>query len=882
MSSSKKLSRSSDVPDRNEILTAVHEITNNDKIKSLIKTIDKGIEFEIRFGINDGSGRFISNLGYDVHRKIKKGLKSEGNWTTERSIVMTNTNSSSNYRHIKYFDDAWVPIRVEHNRKIAIDKYDNLEYGIRFSIAKDELLPDNYEPSVSDRTKNRFRYRYRKSILLDSNWRLDLSKTRSFESINTQDLIAWKDSLMEDENRPDEGIPGYQYEIELEYVGKVKNYDDIYNEMLVYIAKVYEHIYNSKQEIHKQIRLNIFMNIREKLSARHQSHFQSKPIDQISIKDIGNQVITMEMKHLSKIQTEEYSVTEKTDGERMLLYSVGGNVINFITGSNTLKTITPQKNTNLGTFLLDGEFVELDDVSIFYVFDVLISKNHDVTQMQFPKRQMMAEDIINNIVLPKNSKILITKKIFQEITQTTFFSKNKLVLEAKRDYDIDGLIYTPMKGNYFDPIYKWKMSHTVDFLVKKASGTKYNLYVKATKADLNANGWKFPKNYATFFPTIDQENAYHFPFPFITDNKNQDDEKWYTTEISDERVKALGIEDDIIVEFKWNASKEKWVAINTRPERTAIYKDPANKTFFGNSYMNAISIYRCIVNPLTEDMMTGKEPIPSAYWQTGNKELIRPMLKFHSYVKIRLYNDYCKNAESVLELGGGQSNDFKKWVNSGISHVTLIDPDPIAVEEGKDRTKDVSKPSITYIVADAAQGIKRLLEKNSTETSYDVIVANFSIHYFTITKEQIELLIKNVREVLLPGGFFVFTTFNGEKVFSDLEKSNPIILSNKNEKTLFSITKKYPESDKKLKHYGQMIDVFVESIGIPHEEGLMNLKYLIEKFCENDRFTLVENVSFADLMDNYQERDKLSVAEKRYSGYNNLVALRFNEENNTL
>jgi SAM-dependent methyltransferase len=298
--------------------------------------------------------------------------------------------------------------------------------------------------------------------------------------------------------------------------------------------------------------------------------------------------------------------------------------------------------------------------------------------------------------------------------------------------------------------------------------------------------------------------------------------------------------------------------------------------------MNAISIYRCIVNPLTEDMMTGKEPIPSAYWQTGNKELIRPMLKFHSYVKIRLYNDYCKNAESVLELGGGQSNDFKKWVNSGISHVTLIDPDPIAVEEGKDRTKDVSKPSITYIVADAAQGIKRLLEKNSTETSYDVIVANFSIHYFTITKEQIELLIKNVREVLLPGGFFVFTTFNGEKVFSDLEKSNPIILSNKNEKTLFSITKKYPESDKKLKHYGQMIDVFVESIGIPHEEGLMNLKYLIEKFCENDRFTLVENVSFADLMDNYQERDKLSVAEKRYSGYNNLVALRFNEENNTL
>ena len=382
----------------------------------------------------------------------------------------------------------------------------------------------------------------------------------------------------------------------------------------------------------------------------------------------------------------------------------------------------------------------------------------------------------------------------------------------------------------------------------------------------------FPKNYAELFPDIDLDKDYHFPAIFNPEKVPKKENLFGTAEISKKLFSDLELDDDSIVEFRWSTKRSIWVPIRARNERTELYKSETNKTYFGNAWFNALAIHRTIVFPITTKMMIGEEPIPENYWQVGDKELIRPMLRFHSYIKIQLYNEYAKGIPNLLELGGGQANDFKKWVKSKVESVVSIDLDPQAIQEGMERTRDVKGTDIKFIVADINQNLKPLLIKNNAATTFNSIISNFAVHYFTMNKTDIQQLIDNIKTLLKKNGYFVFTTFNGERVFAELAKTNPLILENENKQRLFQINAKYPPGDNKLKHYGQNIEVYVESIGKPHPEGLVNLKYIIDKFCENG-FDLIENTSFADIMDNYHGRGDMSVAERKFSGLYNLVAL---------
>jgi len=865
----------------------IQKILDDRPVSNLVKAIDANQEFEIRFGINDGSNSFVPNMGKEAYEKILKSIKKKtddikADWVHERSIVMYNTNTNSDYRFMKEYDDDWKCTNIVHMRKSLVDNYDNYNYGMRFSLAQEIKLDENEVSDLTDseKTKNYFRFRDRCSLDLDKYWRIDLSRTTFIDTMLEDDLRKWMKNLKEDQARLiDDRTMTYVYEIELEYMGKPRAYDNIMEEMGRHLTLIYGTIYSSRDLITKQIRINIFKMMKRVLQNKN-AYFHKKPIDAVSIKDISNQVITLEFKHIPIVQNNSYIATEKTDGERMLLY---GNKLTtyLLTGSNEIYMMPATKNSSTGEFILDGEYIEYPNGEcVLYIFDILIAGSKDVTQIQFPKRQKIAGDIVDGLAYSKDTKFTVVKKIFYEVNPTNFFIKNKNIIETKRKHEIDGIIYTPMSSNYFGNNYKWKMVHTADFVIRRRAKepTVYDLYIKMTRNDIaqqqrvSGAEIEFPKNYEKMFPNIDINRDNHFPMIFNPTN-NADGEKFGYTEIPDKKFRNLELEDDMVVEFRWSLNREKWIPIRPRHDRTDLYHDPLNKTYFGNSWMNVIAIYRTIMFPITTEMMIGVEPIPTTYWQVGDKKLIRPMLQFHSHLKIGLYNDYTKNADHILELGGGQANDFKKWQGSHIKNVTLIDLDPSAIQEGINRTKFVKDLQIKFIAADVNQDLTMLLKKNKAEVQYDSIVSNFSVHYFTTTKDDVTQLINNVLGLLKSGGYFIFTTFNGEKVFTELQKTNPLILKNKYDQRLFQIEAKYPSSDIKLKHYGQKVEVYVESIGKQHEEGLVNLKYLIEKFLQTDEMQLIENSSFVDRMDTYSSRNDMSPAEKKFSGMYNVVVL---------
>jgi SAM-dependent methyltransferase len=864
----------------------VSKIADDESIKDLLRSIGKGVEFEIRFGINDGTRAFVPNVGYDLYKKIQDFAKKKNKTNNinsindEISISMFNTNSNSDYRVNRYYSPSWDLLKVEKMKKKTLKKVDFDDYGIRFSLAYEEDLGEDYVEELEiDKIKNKFRFRKRESYMLNSQWRLDITISRMIETIKPSDVREWKDAIVADLAN-DTHRENFNYEIELEYIPNNKT-DSKQENLISALSDIYSIIVSSQSTINTQIRIGIFQQLKKIIT--NTTKFNYIPIDKMTIKDLSNQVITMEIKDLNTIMQKEYTVTEKTDGERMLLWINNNNGF-FITSANEIRKVH-MKNSVQGTFLLDGEFLSANSQSekmnqdLFLVFDALVSRGMNITNLQFPKRQKHAEDIIGTITLI-GGDLVIAKKIFYEITEETFFQKNKTVIDTPRNYDIDGLIYTPGTGTYFDPIYKWKMQHTIDFIIKKIHGTgsgsgsdwNVRLYLRATKGDFARNKWVVPDFYKKDFPNIDIDNAEVFPFPFMPE---KDSEKWYNTKISKKEVAKFEIEDNTIVEFYWTG--ENWKVYGTRPDRTAIYRLPNNTTFYGNAFLTGVSIYNAIIHPITERMIRGEEPIPQGYWRSGDKSLIKAMLLFHSNIKITLYTKYAKNAPAILELGGGHANDFKKWVKAGIQSVTLIDPDAEAIAEAKSRTRGIREMQIEYIIGSAAQNIPLLLEKNTTQNrKFNSIFANFSVHYFATNKEEIKLLIENVSEMLVPGGYFVCTTFAGDRVFDALAKNNPITINadSQKDKVLFSIEAKYQTSDKKFKHYGQKIEVFVESIGVKHEETLMNLQYFINKFCETEEFTLVENTPFENFLDTYEEKNTLTNAEKRYSLFNNAVVFK--------
>ena len=113
---------------------------------------------------------------------------------------------------------------------------------------------------------------------------------------------------------------------------------------------------------------------------------------------------------------------------------------------------------------------------------------------------------------------------------------------------------------------------------------------------------------------------------------------------------------------------------------------------------------------------------------------------------------------------------------------------------------------------------------------FNVGSIQFAIHYMFQSNENLHEFLRNVSDHIQVGGYFVGTTYDGERVFNylqRLEKGESKILMLKNKK-IWEIKKQYDvdvfePNDSSL---GYAIDVYQETINKYFREYLVNFKYL--------------------------------------------------------
>ena len=245
---------------------------------------------------------------------------------------------------------------------------------------------------------------------------------------------------------------------------------------------------------------------------------------------IGPSSFTLQLENIQPVVPEgsnvpnirnNYTVTDKADGERRLLYiAPNGRVYMIDTNMNVIFTGTVVEDKTLHDSLLDGEHIKYNKkgafVNLYAAFDVYYIHNKSTRELGFypvvadqeeskyrlPLLQKYVRDLKARSVMDKDEKqgkpnqgiekkspcnfVIKCKQFYASTESTSIFQGCATILSKVRDgsyeYNTDGLIFTPAltgvgsdRIGHAGPLYKitWEMSfkwkpadfNTIDFLV---------------------------------------------------------------------------------------------------------------------------------------------------------------------------------------------------------------------------------------------------------------------------------------------------------------------------------------------------------------------------------------------------------------------------------
>jgi len=250
-----------------------------------------------------------------------------------------------------------------------------------------------------------------------------------------------------------------------------------------------------------------------------------------------------------------YTVTEKADGMRKLLYiNKEGKIYLIDTNMNIQFTGAMTKNIDLFETLLDGEHILHNKkggfINLYAAFDVYIVNKKDIRSNSFIPSLEETTNISTKYRLPvlvniienlgaissfndKPSPIRIEYKKFHAANEdiSIFQQCNTIIDQEKQglfEYEIDGLIFTPAyygvgtdKANAAGPLYKTTWEHsfkwkppqfnTIDFLIstkKDVSDTK-DIISTVFQDGINVNSYEQLSQYKTLILRVGFDEKKH-------------------------------------------------------------------------------------------------------------------------------------------------------------------------------------------------------------------------------------------------------------------------------------------------------------------------------------------------------------------------------------
>ena len=541
-------------------------------------------------------------------------------------------------------------------------------------------------------------------------------------------------------------------------------------------------------------------------------------------------------------------------------------------------------------------------------------KINNVHEMPFKKRLEYIKIIVDNAneLLIDNEPFLFAKH-FIELTKDSYMLDIKTFYNDMlqiQNYSIDGLIIISKNDNYDNTLnYKWKPVITIDFVAKqcpndmlgilpyiiKPNKTLYLLFCGIRSIEYKQWGIERFKLYDQIFPNVcvnkyGKTNDSYIPIQFAPSADPYAYLFWSDNDALNDKVIELSYDNN------------EWIFLKVRHDRV---NDLNRKTYYGNNFKVAEQMWMNYKNPLTLDIVCSAFSTnnnignttdnklnlisnSNSYFKKESTEYVA-MRKFNNYVKKEIISSITQQIELkwVIELASGKGQDLQKYIDCGFQKILMTDIDIDALSEIINRKhkyisninsnnvhrntnkfkmkKENQEKTCTNACSKIYIKQLNLLDcyKKNTELIYNsqygvplegskLVVCNLALHYIIPNKLKSQNFVNFLNKILDTDGIFIFTSFNGEKIFKLLElNANSDGIWNKYNnagKLLYSIKKKYKGV---FTGSNQQIGVLLPfTDGEYYTENLININVLNAQL-EKKKIKLIANESFETYLDKF-------------------------------
>lgn len=364
-----------------------------------------------------------------------------------------------------------------------------------------------------------------------------------------------------------------------------------------------------------------------------------------------------------------YTVTEKADGERYLLYVHTDGMAYLINNTMDVKhTGLRATSQKLRSTIIDGELVTFDKrrddskTDLFLAFDMYFLDGQSVMGLPLvhkekPSRFGKMMDIFDEdlwVPVSRDDEPFVELRVKEHIHQegSRMFDACRTILQNANGYpyEIDGLVFTPANLGVFayypgkpakitdnvrwDRVFKWKPAeqNTIDFMIEKESTpyvdplTKKKYGVFKLFTGYNANQWEaisvmngLRMRYDRAYAEQLKETANVYKTRLFRPISQYEKGVEYAYVPYGELTLPVAmngdiVEDKSIVEFSYEPRAKghpsmRWKALRVREDKTRIFKRTGQLSKTANDLTVAMSIWRSIHAPVTSEMIMGLQPV---------------------------------------------------------------------------------------------------------------------------------------------------------------------------------------------------------------------------------------------------------------------------------
>ena len=885
----------------------------------------------------------INNL--DDINNIINNIKDRNNSIIYSMLVSKFMNKDNSVEMIEKIKDP--------KKKVSIDEYD-----IRIRLSEEKPINETIRKSLLNlETINKkilFRFKQRMSLILVDNTdykiSIDITEVKSHNNIN---ILLLQDSL---------------YEAEIDFTVKkastTKTKQDSITKLLTNeTIKLKKVIDNSYYIVDNKLKQEVVDNYLKLLNTK---------------KFYGMNVVSVESEHLVDNLITGYSITDKADGERYQLFIYNQNVYLLSSNFDIKDTNIKLKDKTYNNTILDGELITLkNNKLLFACFDILYYKNKDIREIPLLNDRIKSLDDVLKIINPgfkinnfngeytiknilefnnKNlntyldninkdisnnkSKYIISRKYYmltnglsdnEVYKYSSLLWNNYLNNSSKWNYELDGIIYTPLFQKYTNvvsqikhKIYKWKPAdlNTIDFYItfKKNEQTKQilNIYDNTNEED------EKNKNYRICYLHVgDIVNEIEKPVYFREDDNMHFCKLFLDNNIVKD-IEGNIIQDNTVVEFYYNSKipdiNSRWIPLRTRYDKTKFVKKYKKK--YGNFKTIANKVWKSILENNTINIITdlandstynntiikiknkldisniSREKSRDEAYYTKISNVGRTFRQFHNFIKSLIIYQYCnikivngkEEKLSVLDYGVGRGGDIQKFYYSKIKYLVGFDLDHYGIISATDgaisryngfKKKFPNFPKMEFGVADGGLELNYESQANSVNMNDDnkkLLMKYFGESKNNISKHKFDIVNCNFMVHFMLKSKETFTNY-ANNINNYLNKDGYLLITTLNHNKLHEQFKKNNGiiesyiTDKNGKktlffRYKANYNLNIKDIDIP---GLSYNAYMA--WVNNDEDSTYEEYLVSDkyLINSLKEKSNMVLVESNSFGdvYNN-------------